>query len=318
MTDLTSQSKGSNVAIGIALPQYGAIVSPETILNVALEGEKMGLASLWVSDRMLLPTKPKDTFDGDPWPEVFATVYDPMEMLTYVAARTRRVKLGTSVLSALFQNPVVLARRFATLDRLSGGRVIAGLGQGDFRDEFEAANVPIKRRGRGFEEFVRAMQAVWGPDPVSFSGEFYKIPESRIGPKPIQHGGIPILLGAFEPKALERAARIADGIMPSAGRSTTVGKLSQTVSSFQNMVRSAGRRPDKLIWILRVHNVLDEEKAAEPRALLGGTPQQAAEDLPRLKELGIDHVFFDMNHPAKTPIDTQLRLLRKLLELVKN
>ncbi len=89
----------------------------------------MGLASLWVSDRMLLPTKPKETFDGDPWPEIFATVYDPIEMLTFVAARTRKVRLGTSVMSALFQNPVTLARRFATLDRLSGGRAIAGIGQ---------------------------------------------------------------------------------------------------------------------------------------------------------------------------------------------
>ncbi len=124
----------------------------------------MGVASLWVSDRMLLPTKPKETFDGEPWPEIFATVYDPIEMLTFVAARTRKVKLGTSVMSALFQNPVILARRFATLDRLSEGRAIAGIGQSDFRDEFEAANIPIKRRGRGFEEFVKNVRRL-GPRP---------------------------------------------------------------------------------------------------------------------------------------------------------
>src|SRR3989475_9605948 len=277
----------STVAVGIALPQYGKVASPETILHVAVEAEKMGLASLWVSDRMLLPTRPKETFDGDPWPEIFATVYDPIEMLTFVAARTKKVKLGTSVMSALFHNPVTLARRFATLDRLSGGRTIAGIGQGDFRDEFEAANVPIKRRGRGFEEFARAMRAVWGPDPVSFAGDFYNIPESRIGPKPVQPGGIPMLLGAFAPASLERAARIADGIMPAAGRSTTIEKLSQTINNFHDMVRRAGRNPEEMKSILRVHNVLDEEKAAEPRALLGGTPRQAAEDLPRLKELGI-------------------------------
>jgi probable F420-dependent oxidoreductase len=282
-----------------------------------VEAEKMGLASLWVSDRMLLPTKPKETFDGDPWPEIFASVYDPIEMLTFVAGRTRKVKLGTSVMSALFQNPVTLARRFATLDNLSEGRAIAGIGQGDFRDEFEAANVPIRRRGRGFEEFVKAMRAVWGPDPVSFTGDFYSIPESRIGPKPAQPGGIPMLLGAFAPASLERAARIVDGIMPAAGRSTTIEKLSQTINSFRDMVRRAGRSPDEMKWILRVHNRLDEEKASEPRALLGGTPQQAATDLPRLKELGIDHVFYDMNHPAHVPIETQLVLLRRLVRLIK-
>jgi probable F420-dependent oxidoreductase len=312
-----SRSDESNVAVGIALPQYGTIASPESILRVAEEAEKMGLASLWVSDRLLLPTNPKETFDGDPWPEIFATVYDPIEMLTFVAARTRKVKLGTSVMSALFQNPVTLARRFATLDRLSGGRAIAGIGQGDFRDEFEAANIPLKRRGRGFEEFARAMRAVWGPDPVSFTGDFYNIPESRIGPKPVQRGGIPLLLGAFAPASLERAARVADGIMPAAGRSTTVEKLSQTISNFREMVRRVGRKPNELKWILRVHNSLEEEKAAEPRPLLGGMPQQAANDLPRLKELGIDHVFYDMNHPAQVPVETQLALLRRLVKLIK-
>jgi len=238
-------------------------------------------------------------------------------MLSYVAARTKRVKLGTSVLSGLFQNPVTLARRFATLDNLSGGRVIAGIGQADFRDEFEAANVPIKRRGRGFEEFVKAMRAVWGPDPVSFTGDFYNIPESRIGPKPVQSGGIPLLLGAFAPASMERAARLADGIMPAAGRSATIEKLSQTINNFRDMVRRAGRNPEEMKWILRVHNPLTEEKATEPRPLLGGTPQQAAQDLPRLKELGIDHVFYDMNHPAQVPIDSQLALLRRLVRLIK-
>src|SRR5438034_10507348 len=167
-------------------------------------------------------------------------------MLTFVAARTRKVRLGTSVMSALFQNPVTLARRFATLDRLSGGRAIAGLGQGDFRDEFQAANVPVKRRGRGFEEFVRAMRAVWGPDPVSFTGDFYNIPESRIGPKPVQPGGIPMLLGAFAPASLELAARIADGIMPAAPGRTMIEKLSQTVNNLRVMLRRAVRHPEEM------------------------------------------------------------------------
>jgi hypothetical protein len=83
------------------------------------------------------------------------------------------------------------------------------------------------------------------------------------------------------------------------------------------MVRRAGRDPDELKWILRVHNPLEEEKASEPRALLGGTPQQAAKDLPRLRELGIDHVFYDMNHPDHVPMETQLVLLRRLVRLIK-
>src|SRR5438445_10732068 len=107
-----------------------------------------------------------------------------------------------------------------------------------------------------------------------------------------------MLLGAFAPASLERAARIGDGIMPAAGRSATIEKLSQTINNFQDMVRRAGRNPEEMKWILRVHNPLYEEKATEPRALLGSTPQQAAGDVPRVKELGIDHVLYEMHHPA--------------------
>jgi alkanesulfonate monooxygenase SsuD/methylene tetrahydromethanopterin reductase-like flavin-dependent oxidoreductase (luciferase family) len=117
-------------------------------------------------------------------PESYANVYDPLETLAYVAAKTERVKLGTSIIDALFHVPAILARRFATLDRLSGGRVIAGLGQGYSPEEFAAANVPMSRRGAGFEEFIEAMRAAWGPDPVYFSGRFYEIPEPRSTPSP--------------------------------------------------------------------------------------------------------------------------------------
>ena len=124
-------------------------------------------------------------------PESYANVYDPLETLAYVAAKTERIRLGTSIIDVLFHAPVILARRFATLDNLSGGRLIAGLGQGYSPEEFAAANVPMSRRGAGFEEFIEAMRAAWGPDPVRFSGRFYEIPESQINPKPVQEGGPP-------------------------------------------------------------------------------------------------------------------------------
>lgn len=318
MSRLSDRSDKHAVEIGIALPQYGTVVSPESIMQVALEAEKMGLASLWVSDRLLLPTKPRDTWDGEPWPEMFTTVYDPIEMLTYVASKTKNVKLGTSVLSSLFQNPVTLARRLATLDRLSGGRVIAGLGQGDFKDEFAAAGIPRSRRGRGFGELVEAVRACWGPDPVSYTGLFYQIPESRIGPKPVQPGGIPLLIGAFEPKALERAASIGDGIMPAIGGRASIEKLAQDVETFRTMTKSAGRDPKKMTIILNAHPKMSEERAPGPRGLLSGTPEEIADDLPRIEKLGIHHIFFELNYPAKIPVETQLRLLRKLMKLVQN
>jgi alkanesulfonate monooxygenase SsuD/methylene tetrahydromethanopterin reductase-like flavin-dependent oxidoreductase (luciferase family) len=180
----------STMKLGVNLPIAGPGASPEAITRVALEAERVGLDSVWVWERLMRPTAPIAM--GGPGgpvmdaPEQFGLVYDPLEALAFVAASTSRVTLGTSVLDALFSSPLVLARRLATLDRLSGGRLVVGLGQGWMEQEFVAAGVPISRRGAGFEEHVRAMRAVWGPDPVEFEGRFYTIPSAEIGPKPVR------------------------------------------------------------------------------------------------------------------------------------
>jgi alkanesulfonate monooxygenase SsuD/methylene tetrahydromethanopterin reductase-like flavin-dependent oxidoreductase (luciferase family) len=121
------------------------------------------------------------------------------------------------VIDALLHPPVVLARRFATLDQFSGGRVVAGLGQGWMPQEFETANVPMDRIGAGMDEVVAAMRACWGPDPVEFEGRFHRIAPSEVNPKPVQER-IPVLLGATTPAGARRAGRIADGLTRSPSR----------------------------------------------------------------------------------------------------
>lgn len=303
--------KARKLAFGIGLPHIGKHATPEAIALVAKEAESAGFDSLWVQDRVLRPTRPLDQYGGGPWPEALASVYDPIETLTYAAAKTKRIKLGTSVMDALFHVPVILARRFATLDRLSGGRVLAGLGQGWARDEFETSNIPIKRRGRGFEEYIAAMRAVWGPDPVRFSGQFYRITESSIGPKPLQARGPPIILGTYAPQSAERAARVADGIMPVAGTWTKIEGLRQTIDSFRAAARAAGRNPDKMHVVLRINAVIGEKPAKEPRGMLAGSVEQVAKDLARFGEIGVNHVFIDMNS-SQVPVKTQLRVLKRL------
>jgi len=134
-----------------------------------------------VLDRLLRPLSPAR---GEAPSAYYSTVFDALETLAYVAGLTSRVELGTSVIQALYHSPVVLARRLATIDQLSGGRVIAGLGRGWMPEEFTVAGVPLRRRKRAMPEFLAAMRATWGPDPVRFAGEIYDIPESDIGPKP--------------------------------------------------------------------------------------------------------------------------------------
>ena len=175
--------------IGISLPQIGPQASPENLVSVARRAEELGYDSVWVLERLLWPVNPQEPYPASPdghLPETYQIVFDPLETLAFVAAHTTRVQLGTSVIVLPYHTPIHLARRISTIDALSGGRVAVGVGAGWSRDEFEAAGTPFERRGARSDEFLEAMIALWTKDPVGFDGKFYHIPESKIGPKPVQ------------------------------------------------------------------------------------------------------------------------------------
>ena len=299
----------TSIKLGVHLPMAGRGASPAGIAEVAEEAERAGLDSVWSWERLMRPTVPIAM--GGPGgpvmeaPEDFATVYDPIETLTYVAARTSRISLGTSVLDALFQSPVILARRLATLDRFSGGRLIAGIGQGWMAQEFEAAGVPMRRRGAGFEEHLLAMRAVWGPDPVSFAGRHYRIPEADIGPKPVRPDGPAVVVGAASPSSLERAGRLGLGV-------TLVifdwGTVEQSIATFRAAAEAAGHQADALPIMLQVNGNVTEDPVDRP-APLAGSPEQVSADLEKAAQLGVEHVYwhFDENPLRSLPLLAQLR-----------
>lgn len=298
----------TSVKLGVHLPVAGLGASPEAIGQVAEEAERIGLDSVWSWERLMRPTVPIPM--GGPGgpvmdaPEDFATVYDPIETLSYVAARTSRITLGTSVLDALFQSPVILARRLATLDRLSAGRLVAGVGQGWMEQEFEAAGVSMKRRGAGFEEHLLAMRAVWGADPVRFEGRFYRIPEADIGPKPVRPGGPRLLVGAGSPASLERAGRLGVGLTLVIFDWDTVRA---SIETFRTAAGAAGTDPATLPVMLQVNGSVTTEPQDERGPLIGSLDQVAA-DLEQAAKLGVDHVYW---HPDGDPL-SQLPLLAQL------
>jgi probable F420-dependent oxidoreductase len=298
--------------ISIALPQTGKFASPESIGYAAEEAERRGYPAVWVLERLLRPISrgPSAERPSPAMPESYANVYDPLETLAYVAAKTERIRLGTSIIDVLFHAPVILARRFATLDNLSGGRLIAGLGQGYSPEEFAAANVPMSRRGAGFEEFIEAMRAAWGPDPVRFSGRFYEIPESQINPKPVQEGGPPILIAAMQKPAVERAGRLSFGLNPLA---PSWEALEAAVGAFREAARGAGHDPATLPVVVRANTTVGQE-IMKQRPPLGGSPEQVAEDLERLRQLDVDELFFDMNR-FSIPVEEQFRAVDRLRTL---
>jgi probable F420-dependent oxidoreductase len=206
--------------VGIVLPQTGESATRENVLYIGKEAEKEGLDSVWVFDRLLWPLKPQTPYGGvpnAPIPVEYQNILDPLETLTYLAANTDQISLGTSIIDILFQNPIILARRFATLDILSGGRVIAGLAIGWSKDEYDASGIPYKHRGARADEYMQVLKRIWTDDVVEFKGQFYDIPASKIGPKPVQKPHPPILLGGYTPKTFPRIVNYADGWIPIAG-----------------------------------------------------------------------------------------------------
>jgi alkanesulfonate monooxygenase SsuD/methylene tetrahydromethanopterin reductase-like flavin-dependent oxidoreductase (luciferase family) len=168
--------------------------------------------------------------------------------------------------------------------------------------------VPLRRRGAGFDEFVAAMRAAWGPDPVNFTGRFYRIPPSQINPKPVRPGGPPILIAAREPAAVERAARMGAGLHPIA---TDWESFAQTVARFRRAAQAAARDPTGLPIVVRTNTTVTERPAPDPRPPLGGSHDQVVDDLRRLGDLGVAEVFFDMNRFAISLRD-QFRILDRL------
>ncbi|OLB66588.1 MAG: hypothetical protein AUI10_02275 [Actinobacteria bacterium 13_2_20CM_2_72_6] len=295
--------------LGVSLPTSGPLATPQNIARVAQESERLGYAALWTYERLLRPVFPVPQFGGPPQPvpEIYRTVYEPLETLSFVAALTERIKLGTSVVDALFHPPVVLARRYATLDRFSGGRVIAGLGQGWMPQEFEAAGVPVKRMGAGMDDHVAAMRACWGPDPVKYEGRFYRIAESEINPKPVQEH-IPVILGSVTAPGVQRAARIADGLNPIV---FSADQLRGLTTGFRDAARAAGRDPAGLSVIVRANVPITREPLGDDRPFLGGSPRQIAVDLASLEDLDLDQVLFSNVAPV-SGVEEAVRLLAEL------
>lgn len=295
--------------LGMSLPTSGTLASVPNIARVAKEAERLEYAALWTYERLLRPmAKIMPGSDGElrRIPSEYRETYEPLETLSYVAALTDRIRLGTSIIDALFHVPVVLARRFATLDQLSGGRVIAGIGQGWMPQEFATANVPLKRRGAGFDEMVAAMRACWGPDPVEYAGRFYEIEASEVNPKPVQ-AHLPIIIGANTEAGQQRAARIADGINPNA---FSYEQMVASVHTFRTAAADHGRDAAALTVTARANVPITADSLGDGRPFLGGSPAEIADDLKRLDEAGVDHVLF--YNVAPDGIDNHLRLMAEL------
>jgi probable F420-dependent oxidoreductase len=305
--------------VGISLPQLGPQASADNLIKVAQRAEELGYDSVWVLERLLWPINPQEPYPAAPdghLPETYQIVFDPIETLAFVAAHTKKVQLGTSVLVLPYHTPIELARRIATLDVLSGGRALVGAGVGWSHDEFEAAGTPFERRGARSDEFLQAMIDLWTKDPVKFDGEFYHIPESKVGPKPLQKPYPPIYVAGFGQYTFDRAAKFGSGWNPAGIMSFEA--LEGSIKQLRQTFERAGRSNPEVV--LRCFTMLFDKPNSAARGPMMGTLDEVHEDTKRLRDIGVTHLI--QSPPAigfdpSASLDDMLKLMEQLTEVSK-
>jgi probable F420-dependent oxidoreductase len=273
------------VRLGVHLPQFREPVPGEALTEAAQVAEEAGADDLWVSDHLILPV-------GSERPP--ASFHDPLTVLTWAAAGTRSAGLGTSVLVVPYRHPVLLAKALASLDALSGGRVIAGLASGWMETEFHALGAPFAERGRRTDAAIAICRELWSGG-TSYTWEGRRVDGVALLPGPARAGGPPVWIGGNSDAALRRAARSGDGWH------TTVsepGRLAERVEALERALAAAGRSRADLVLSVRVR----------------AGAERVAELAPALRELGVDHLLVDP--PAGSPLDRlgdEVGALRRLV-----
>lgn len=284
--------------LGLGLPQVGALAGPEALLAVAERAEALGYDSLWTVDRLLHPVAPQTKYpaarDGK-LPAASRRVLDPLDVLSFLAARTRRVGLGTSVLILPLYDPVLLARRLTTLDVLSAGRLRLGVGTGWLADEFQAVDVAMAERAARADEALALLKAWWTANPVSFDGRFTHLPASIVDLRPVQQPHPPIYIAAFTPRAMRRVAREADGWMPAG---VPIDGMRQMFAAIQVQAAELGRDPGALQLVVRANVWIAARPLGAERPIFAGDLEQIRADVAATRALGAHELLFDI---AYTP-----------------
>jgi len=283
--------------LGLRLPQRLGVDLQHDVVEAARTAEAAGYASLWTYERLLFPQTPAESYaelPNVPWPAHSRQAADPMAVLTAAAVATEQVRLGIAVLVAALHTPVQLAKALATIDQISGGRMIAGMGTGWSTDEFQATGATRADRGRLLDETLDVFDAVWGPDPVTFRSPRVVIDNASVLPKPATK--IPVMLGGGS-KAVQRIAKRADGWLPVPTTPGPAGaaELRASWDRIRDMAAEYGRDTSRMEMVV-VGNVTFTDRPAGPdRSAFVGTLDQIMDDVQMAAEAGADELIVDLN-----------------------
>jgi probable F420-dependent oxidoreductase len=274
--------------IGFALPQFGVLARQgDQVARFARQAEELGADSLWVGDRLLAPVDPVVGYGGGTTiPEVFRAILDPFTLLAVAATATRRARLGTNVLNAPWYPPAMLARALTSIDVISGGRLVVGLGIGWSPDEYAAAGIPMRARGARLDECLDALELLWTTTPARYQGTYWSVPATYAELKPVQSPRPPVYLAGMTPAAQRRVARRGDGWLPvirPGAAPFDPAAITGPLGRIRAMAGELGRDPAAIGAVLRVYPVA------------GATAGETADALVRAgREAGIEDAFVDL------------------------
>ena len=281
---------------GCSMPSRGPLASPENLRSLAQRAEDLGFDSIWVSDHIILPREVSSFYpyaaDGVATFRADQPYYEPIATLNFLAGCTHRVRLGTHVLILPYRNPVLTAKMLATLDVLSGGRVILGAGVGWMEEEFRALGLDnFDQRGAVSNEYLRIFKELWTQEQPEFHGEFYDVAGAGFLPKPVQQPHPPIWIGGHTGPAIRRAAEFGDGWMPIGLRPPAIlepEEMAAKIARLRRLTVQAGRPEDAVTPCFSTSVAFDQTPVAS-RQMMTGRPEQIAADLRQYQDLGVQN-----------------------------
>ena len=275
--------------IGCHLPNQGPLATREAVVTFAREAERRQVASLWISDHVIFPRTATGSYPGGRFPHPPDKPYlEPVTVLTAAAVVTDRARLGSSVFILGHRHPVVMAKMLASIDALSGGRLICGVGVGWWKEELEILGVPFHARGRQADEAIQVFKALWTMDNPAFEGEFFKFRDIGFAPKPVQKPYPPIWVGGDSPGAFRRVVTLGDGWHAT---SKTPAQFREALDRLRAAADAAGRRFETIELSLRF-GLSD--------AMLAQGPQAVIDQLAEFKRLGLTHVVLEFRRDDLT------------------
>lgn len=239
-----------DLQFGVLLPQFGPLARgpgvTERIRRVAIAAEGLGYHVLWTAEHIIFPrtiATPYPYGGRFPYP-VTDPILDVVATLSYVAALTSRIRLGSSVVVLPYRNPIVLAKELASLDVLSNGRLLLGVAAGWLQEEFDLLGVPFRERGRRMDEYISLVRALWTEEQVTFHGRWFELSGAAFFPKPVQRPHPPLWIGGGSAAALRRVARLGDGWI--AVPRSNLEELAEDIRAIRRLAEEAGRDPNAI------------------------------------------------------------------------